>query len=700
MPASSQGFVQREATTEEMAVKPEQRSSGDSPSRDQGGHNRPLRVLFGVVGAIAALAIFAVLASAAALQRQEAATQTARSATILPTATGISVVVRTAQHLDRPGDVGPLVRRLVAHDVTKAWVQVKQDENDEFPSGSAFYPSQIAPIAAGHEDGRLAAFIDELDANGVEATAWMPAMHDAQAAAVHPEWRAQTITPAGDYRVQEDWLCPFLPAVRDYQASMAREVAGKFPALTGLYLDFIRYDDEFACASPEALSELAQRVDWAATHTGPMTPQDLRDAGDQQDDVWEAWHVLRAEKIALTIAAVRAAVIDVRPDFQVGAFTLPFSSQAYEDNTESGQDLTLMAQAGLDEIVLMGYWDDWDKEPAWVRRGLDGAQKLVGKTKLGVVLDGDMGVRRTRLTLEALGPWAADAGWFNFGKWTESEFARLDHALSGHREGAMAKPDHVSVVIRIDTEPDYRPSYETVHPEMIDAVVDLLTEEGVKGTFITVGKLAELQPDAIARAAAAGHEIGSHSYDHEQIDSLPVEEQLESIDDGLTSLQRLGYDVKGFGAPRNSITDEGRDRLMDWNLEYDGSAAYDPMKSMLDVHYAPDSEGLDDRIVVVPFVMPNDYDARMIGGLSADEMLEAWTTRLDKVVGSGEPVFVLDVHQWLISKPDNLAALRGFIDYAQACDLCRVETLREAAQHARDVLDRYESARVTSGDRS
>jgi hypothetical protein len=179
---------------------------------------------------------------------------------------------------------------------------------------------------------------------------------------------------------------------------------------------------------------------------------------------------------------------------------------------------------------------------------------------------------------------------------------------------------------------------------------------------------------------------------------LEIDAQLESVDRGLEALDRLGFDAVGFGAPRNSISDEARDRLMDWDLEYDGSAAYDPLKNLLDVHYAPHSTGADNRIVVVPFIEPNDWDARYADSLSATEMLEAWATRLDAVVASGEPVFVLDVHQWIAADPENLAAVREFIRYAKRCDECRVETLREAARNARSVLDRYELPSTTSGE--
>ena len=70
-----------------------------------------------------------------------------RSAAPVPVA-GPALVVRTPQHLDGVADVAPLVNRLSAHGVTRAWVQVKQDETDEHLAGSALYASKIAPVAA------------------------------------------------------------------------------------------------------------------------------------------------------------------------------------------------------------------------------------------------------------------------------------------------------------------------------------------------------------------------------------------------------------------------------------------------------------------------------------------------------------------------------------------------------------------------
>ena len=616
-------------------------------------------------------------------------------------AADLRIVIRTPPNLNGDDDIAAFARHLAERGVKSAWVQVKQDESDEFIAGSVFYPSDIAPVADGFGHDRLGRFIDELAAKGIEPLAWMPVLHDRRAGEQHPDWRSIWIAEDGSVETQSEWLCPYHPDVAQYQAAVAQEVVRRYPLLKGLYLDFIRYDDDFACGCQRCLEELEARTRWRERTGKTLEPIDIRRAARHDSALWQAWIDLRAEKIVDVVNTIRNAVDEVRPDFHIGAFVLPFSSEHYEFNTQSGQDLQRMARAGLDELILMGYWDDWDLSPQWVHNSLESATRLVeNEAKLSIVLDGDMGVRRTRLTLEALGDWAPTAGWFHYGQWTDREFDRLLRAVNGHwHEGAMPKPHPVSVVIRVDTEPDYQPSYDAVDPAMIETLLALFAEEEVKATFITVTRLAELQLDALRLAAQQGHEIGSHAYDHEQIDALDTPRQIEVVDHALYNMRRLGFDVHGFGAPRNSITPEARDRLMAWNLEYDGSAAYDPMTSFLDVHYAEHSAGEAARILVIPFIMPNDWDARYVAGISADEMLKQWQQRLDRVIASGEPVFVLDIHQWSASQPDNLAALRAFIRYAKQRPDTRIVTLREAARHAREVLDSYELPAPTSGNR-
>jgi len=613
-----------------------------------------------------------------------------------------SILIRTPLHLKNPANIITLVERLKINGVQRVWVQVKQDETDEYLAGSVFYPSKLAPIAQDYEDDRLGLFIRELAANGIEPLAWMPTLHDRQAGIANPGWRSLTIDEQGKTTVEEDWLCPFYPEVAEYQAAIAREVLTRYPEFQGLYLDFIRYDNDFACACPSCFAELEVKTRWRERVGQPLKGIDLRRAAQQSDSLWNAWIDLRAEKIVDTVNIIRDSVESVRPDFHIGAFVLPFSSKSYVLNTQAGQDLYRLARAGLDELVLMGYWDDWDHSPEWLVNSINTASDLVaGEAKLSLILDGDMSVRRTRLTLEALGNWAGKPGWFHYGEWSDQEFSRLTRAITGFKEqGVMPKPKELAVVIRVDTEPDYQPSYDAVHPEMIETLLELFRKENIKVTFVTTAKLAVLQTDVLHRAVKEGHEIASHAFDHEQIDALDTAKQIIVVDSSIETMRKLGFDIVGFGAPRNSITDVSRDRLMEWNLEYDGSIAYDPLKSLLDVHYVRHSEDKNARILVIPFIIPNDWDARYVAKMTADEMLQAWKKRLEQVYRSGEPVFVLDIHQWLASRPENLVAVHDFIRYVKSQPDFQFVTLRTAAKQARVILDRYEPAMPTSGDQN
>ena len=50
-----------------------------------------------------------------------------------------------------------------------------------------------------------------------------------------------------------------------------------------------------------------------------------------------------------------------------------------------------------------------------------------------------------------------------------------------------------------------------------DAVLQIFAEAGAKGTFFTLGWVAERYPALIRRIADAGHEVASHGYDHARV---------------------------------------------------------------------------------------------------------------------------------------------------------------------------------------
>ena len=106
-------------------------------------------------------------------------------------------------------------------------------------------------------------------------------------------------------------------------------------------------------------------------------------------------------------------------------------------------------------------------------------------------------------------------------------------------------------------------------------ILDLLHNARVKATFFIVGEIAISHPKLVRDIAEAGHEVGSHSWDHRRVhrfDPLSFREDLLKSKNALE--QATGQAVVGFRAPTFSIVREtgwAIDVLAECGFEYDSS---------------------------------------------------------------------------------------------------------------------------------
>jgi polysaccharide deacetylase family protein (PEP-CTERM system associated) len=87
-----------------------------------------------------------------------------------------------------------------------------------------------------------------------------------------------------------------------------------------------------------------------------------------------------------------------------------------------------------------------------------------------------------------------------------------------------------------------------------DAVLDLFERAGVKGTFFTLGWVAERYPALIRRIVDAGHEIASHGWDHQRVFTLTAagfRADLKRARDAIEDA--CGVSPVGYRAPSFSI---------------------------------------------------------------------------------------------------------------------------------------------------
>ncbi|MDB5689888.1 MAG: polysaccharide deactylase family protein locus subfamily [Sphingomonas bacterium] len=87
-----------------------------------------------------------------------------------------------------------------------------------------------------------------------------------------------------------------------------------------------------------------------------------------------------------------------------------------------------------------------------------------------------------------------------------------------------------------------------------DAVLGLFDQAGVKGTFFTLGWVAERHPALIRRIVDAGHEIASHGWDHARVFRMDAEAFRHDLRRARTAIEQAGgVAVTGYRAPSFSI---------------------------------------------------------------------------------------------------------------------------------------------------
>lgn len=114
----------------------------------------------------------------------------------------------------------------------------------------------------------------------------------------------------------------------------------------------------------------------------------------------------------------------------------------------------------------------------------------------------------------------------------------------------------------------------------VDRVLEILDEEGVRGTFFVLAWAGERFPSVVERIREAGHEIATHGYAHRLIYEQTPEEFRADVARSLDVLQGItGERINGYRAPSFSITPASAwalDVLCECGLLYDSSVVPAP----------------------------------------------------------------------------------------------------------------------------
>ena len=88
----------------------------------------------------------------------------------------------------------------------------------------------------------------------------------------------------------------------------------------------------------------------------------------------------------------------------------------------------------------------------------------------------------------------------------------------------------------------------------VDRILEMLDGHGARGTFFTLGWIAERFPQLVRRIADNGHEVASHGYSHERASAMMPEAFSADIRLAKAVLEDItGRPVSGYRAPSFSI---------------------------------------------------------------------------------------------------------------------------------------------------
>jgi polysaccharide deacetylase family protein (PEP-CTERM system associated) len=98
-------------------------------------------------------------------------------------------------------------------------------------------------------------------------------------------------------------------------------------------------------------------------------------------------------------------------------------------------------------------------------------------------------------------------------------------------------------------------TYPTRIHESVNRILNLLDQGDIKATFFCLGWIAERYPEVIKLIDEMGHEIASHSYSHQLIPEMSMEEVRLDLEKSVGVLEDLtGKKIKAYRAPGFSLT--------------------------------------------------------------------------------------------------------------------------------------------------
>jgi peptidoglycan/xylan/chitin deacetylase (PgdA/CDA1 family) len=218
----------------------------------------------------------------------------------------------------------------------------------------------------------------------------------------------------------------------------------------------------------------------------------------------------------------------------------------------------------------------------------------------------------------------------------------------------------------------------------VPRLLQLLDDVALKATFFVPGLTADRYPQTVEQIAAAGHEIGHHSYSHISPVDLGPERERADFERALAALDRLSVNPKGHRSALWEASWDTPSLVAEYGLQYDSTLMDDDKPYLLQtpkgtIAELPPHWSLDDWEQYAYLPRPN------IGSNieSPAKVLDLWTNELDAMRRHG-CLFMLTNHPFLSGRPGRIETLRKLIEHALGRGDVEFVTAAEVAARVRD----------------
>ena len=156
------------------------------------------------------------------------------------------------------------------------------------------------------------------------------------------------------------------------------------------------------------------------------------------------------------------------------------------------------------------------------------------------------GIKTTYFTLKAVPVVSPSVG-----EGHPQSFVYADEALAG--KNIPASFSEKVVALTFDDGP---------HPVVTKRILEILERHNAKATFFMVGEHVQYYPDIVREVFMDGHEIGNHTWSHDNLEGLEIDEIEKELASTNKAIQQIiGKRPSVFRPPYGLLTDSARRQI-------------------------------------------------------------------------------------------------------------------------------------------